>query len=71
LVAELLLGSLGFIGCSKDHGGVRTGQPNIIFIMTDDHTELAISSFGSELINTPNIDCIAEKGIRFDLVPES
>ncbi len=41
-------------------------QPNILFIMTDDHTTQAISAYGSELTTTPNIDRIAEEGARFD-----
>ena len=41
-------------------------RPNIIFIMSDDHAEQAISSYGSSLIQTPNIDRIAEEGIRFN-----
>lgn len=40
-------------------------QPNIIFIMSDDHAEQAISCYGSKLIRTPNIDRIANEGIRF------
>ena len=39
---------------------------NILFIMTDDHTTQAISAYGSHLTNTPNIDRIANEGIRFD-----
>ncbi|MCL1045041.1 sulfatase [Shewanella electrodiphila] len=40
-------------------------RPNIIFIMSDDHAYQAISSYGSTLINTPNIDRIANEGMRF------
>jgi arylsulfatase A-like enzyme len=40
-------------------------RPNILFIMSDDHAERAISAYGSDLIETPNIDRIAEGGIRF------
>jgi arylsulfatase A-like enzyme len=40
-------------------------SPNILFIMSDDHALAAISSYGSELIETPNIDRIADEGIRF------
>ncbi len=40
-------------------------RPNIIFIMTDDHAYQAISCFGSELIETPNIDRIAAEGVLF------
>ncbi len=39
--------------------------PNIIFIMSDDHSERAISAYGSKLIQTPNIDRIAEDGVVF------
>ena len=39
--------------------------PNIIFIMSDDHAEQAISAYGSELVQTPNIDRIAREGVLF------
>jgi arylsulfatase A-like enzyme len=41
-------------------------RPNIIFIMTDDHAYQAISAYGSDRIQTPNIDRIATNGMRFD-----
>ena len=31
-------------------------QPNIIFILTDDHAFQAISAYGSKINKTPNID---------------
>jgi arylsulfatase A-like enzyme len=40
-------------------------HPNILFIMSDDHGAQAISAYGSDLIQTPNIDRIAREGIRF------
>jgi arylsulfatase A-like enzyme len=36
--------------------------PNIIFIFSDDHTNQAISAYGSKLTKTPNIDRIANEG---------
>ncbi len=41
-------------------------RPNILFIMSDDHAERAISAYGHQLIQTPNIDRIANEGMRFD-----
>jgi arylsulfatase A-like enzyme len=41
-------------------------QPNILFIMSDDHASHAMSCYGSRINQTPNIDRIAEEGIRFD-----
>lgn len=40
-------------------------RPNIVFIMTDDHTTQAMSCYGSKLINTPNLDRIAREGMLF------
>lgn len=41
-------------------------QPNIIFIMADDHAAHSISAYGSKVGHTPNIDRIATGGMRFD-----
>lgn len=45
------------------------GQPNIIYIMSDDHAAHAIGAYGgrlAELDPTPNIDRLAEEGILFE-----
>jgi arylsulfatase A-like enzyme len=44
-------------------------RPNIIFIMSDDHTSQAISAYGGilkDVCPTPNIDRLANEGKRFD-----
>ena len=41
-------------------------RPNILFIMSDDHAAHAISAYGSKINNTPNIDRLADEGIRLD-----
>lgn len=41
-------------------------QPNILFILTDDHAAHAISAYGSLINRTPQIDRIAERGVRFE-----
>jgi arylsulfatase A-like enzyme len=41
-------------------------RPNIIYIMSDDHDERAISAYNKTLISTPNIDRIANEGILFN-----
>ncbi|WP_439183510.1 sulfatase family protein [Carboxylicivirga taeanensis] len=43
----------------------KTEQPNIIFIISDDHAEQAISAYGHGLNHTPNIDRLATEGVRF------
>ena len=37
-------------------------KPNVIFIISDDHTWQAISAYGSKIAKTPNIDRIAKQG---------
>lgn len=39
--------------------------PNIIFIMTDDHANNAMSAYSTKLIETPNMDRIGKEGIKF------
>jgi arylsulfatase A-like enzyme len=41
-------------------------RPNILFIMSDDHAAHAMSCYGSRINQTPNLDRIAEGGLRFD-----
>ena len=41
-------------------------RPNILFIMTDDHASQAMGCYGSRVNQTPNLDRIANEGMRFD-----
>jgi len=41
-------------------------QPNLVFIMSDDHAAHAISAYGSVINQTPHLDRIATNGMRFD-----
>jgi len=46
-------------------------KPNVLFIMSDDHTTQAIGAYGSRLAKlnpTPTIDRLAREGMRFDRV---
>jgi arylsulfatase A-like enzyme len=39
--------------------------PNIVFIFSDDHASHAISAYGSNRNETPNMDRLAKEGMRF------
>lgn len=41
-------------------------QPNILFIMADDHAAKAISAYGHRLNRTPNLDRLADAGLRLN-----
>ncbi len=55
---------LAMIGCTEKTAVKK--QPNIIFIMSDDHAYQAISAYGHGLNKTPNIDRIATEGAIFN-----
>lgn len=46
--------------------GTENSRPNILFIMTDDHASHAMSCYGSRINETPNLDRIANGGMRFN-----
>ncbi|MDP7010676.1 MAG: sulfatase-like hydrolase/transferase, partial [Verrucomicrobiota bacterium] len=49
--------------------GQTAQRPNIIFIMSDDHTSQAIGAYGSRLARlnpTPTIDRLAREGMLFE-----
>ena len=60
----LLILNILFQSCN-DKTNVKT-KPNILFIMSDDHAYQAISAYDDKLIQTPNIDRIANEGILFN-----
>ncbi len=43
----------------------QSKHPNILIIFSDDHTQQAISAYGSKLMQTPAIDRIAKEGALF------
>ena len=52
-----------FLASLRGEDGKR---PNIVFIMADDHCVQAMSCYGSRVNRTPNLDRLAQGGMRFD-----
>jgi arylsulfatase A-like enzyme len=40
-------------------------KPNVLFIMTDNQGAWSLGCYGNDDIRTPNIDALAERGVRF------
>jgi len=60
--------SVVLIGCSgtqNDETVTKAKKPNIILIVADDLGYSDLSSYGSPLIETPNLDRLAQEGMRF------
>lgn len=52
--------------CAFAQNSRKSAQPNIVLIISDDHTQQAISAYGSKIAKTPNIDRIANSGVLFN-----
>jgi arylsulfatase A-like enzyme len=69
LLSLFLLVSASFLsGCAKgkiEQSAVSDERPNIIFVMTDDHTHHQMSLTGNTFISTPNLDRLAREGVWF------
>jgi uncharacterized sulfatase len=65
----LLLLLVTFFGCQSNAESSETSEakrPNVIFIMTDDHSKRAMSAYTDELMQTPHLDQLAKEGVLFD-----
>lgn len=62
LIVICLIGVAFLSACAQKK---EIKQPNIVFIMSDDHAYQAISAYGHNLNHTPNIDRIADEGAIF------
>ena len=51
------------IGCSNNPE--KNQKPNVIIILADDLGYGELGVYGQEKIETPNIDLLAENGVRF------
>lgn len=61
-----LLCTLGLFLAFQACDTTEQQPPNILFIMSDDHAYQAISAYQDHLMETPNIDRIAEGGMLFN-----
>ncbi len=54
-----------FVGATA-HGADSPSKPyNVLFIISDDLTANALSCYGNPVVKTPNIDRLADEGVRF------
>ncbi|MGD7654420.1 MAG: sulfatase family protein [Verrucomicrobiales bacterium] len=59
-----LAGALAMLSLAA-HGVAAVAKPNVIFVLVDDMGYSDISCYGAEKVDTPNIDRMAENGLKF------
>jgi len=65
---QILVVLVLFVGLAWSQKSLADEQPNILYIMSDDHAAHAVSAYGSrlaEIAPTPNIDRLAKEGALF------
>lgn len=61
----LILVSLMVFSAVCEAGAERVGRPNVLFVTVDDLND-RMSTYGFDRVQTPNIDRLAGRGVRFD-----
>lgn len=64
VVLSICLAILSLNSC-KNENTSKTSKPNIIYILADDLGYAEVGCYGQEKIETPNIDALAQNGMRF------
>ncbi|MEO9805137.1 MAG: arylsulfatase [Reichenbachiella sp.] len=62
IIWSALLGLTMLSACSKQE---KNKKPNIIYILADDLGYAELGSYGQQLIETPHLDALAARGMRF------
>jgi arylsulfatase A-like enzyme len=62
---QRLANKADYLASLKSSAGTNPSGPNIVFILYDDmgYGDIGAGAAGSEMINTPNIDQLAERGV--------
>ena len=45
---------------------MASGSPNILILMTDQHSKHHLGCYGDEVVRTPNLDALAARGVTLD-----
>ncbi|WP_163936203.1 sulfatase [Paraferrimonas sp. SM1919] len=64
------ISSVGLWGCNEavkeENVSAQVKRPNILILMSDNHSDIHLGTYGDKVVKTPNIDKIAAQGIKFN-----
>jgi arylsulfatase A-like enzyme len=62
---RLIAGAVATLPLAVPRSRAQRRAPNVLFIMTDDQRQDAMSAYGNRILRTPHMDRIAAGGVRF------
>jgi len=66
MIKKFLLISTLMLIVGQSALALKGNRPNILFIITDDQSWEHLGCYGDPAVRTPNIDRLANKGVRFE-----
>ena len=61
------MGAMGVAAASRAPALAQSSRrPNILFLISDDHSAPDLGCYGNRAIHTPHLDRLASQGLRFD-----
>lgn len=64
-VKKIVGASVSLAAAGLSLAQTRSQPPNFVFFLTDDQRQDALSCYGNKILQTPNMDRIANEGVRF------
>ena len=61
-----VVGDFSFMAGNYKESVLVKDKPNFLFIITDQHRADHIGCYGNKIVQTPNIDSLATRGLTFD-----
>ena len=62
----LILAAAAIAAIGTARGEAAKGKPNILFLLSDDHSYPYLGAYGSMSVRSPNLVRLAGEGMRFD-----
>ncbi|MCA8987837.1 MAG: sulfatase-like hydrolase/transferase [Planctomycetaceae bacterium] len=66
LALILCWGTVSVLAWTSELQAADEKQPNILFFFADDQTSSALRCYGNQVVQSPNIDELAQRGTRFE-----
>jgi arylsulfatase A-like enzyme len=66
ITRRALAGLTAGLAVSSSPGQTGARPPNIVFLISDDHSAPDLGCYGNQAIRTPNLDRLASQGVRYD-----